>query len=95
LLLPIAPSALGSNFLFGTELPTGPSGVRAPFKFLECDAQGGENTFEEADASLAFILGQMPFYSIKVLFFIKLAVLGRYDRFDSFSPRANSLLLPP
>jgi hypothetical protein len=67
LLLQIAPSAVGSSFLFGTDLPTGPSGVRSPFTFLECDVQGGENTFEEADASLAFLLGQMPFYSVKVL----------------------------
>ena len=52
--------------IFGTDLPVGPTGVRSPFKFLECDAQGGENTFEEADTAIAFILGQLPFYSVKV-----------------------------
>ncbi len=95
-LLQIAPSGVGSSFLFGTELPTGPSGVRSPFTFLECDAQGGENTFEEAEASLAFLLGQMPFYSVKVHFILPV-VLGRFDRIDSFPPHTRhfSLLLPP
>jgi hypothetical protein len=62
----IVPSGVGSKFIFGTDLPVGPTGVRSPFKFLECDAQGGENTFEEADTAIAFILGQLPFYSVKV-----------------------------
>ncbi len=79
----IVPSGTGSNFIFGTDLPVGPTGVRSPFKFLECDAQGGDNTFEEADTAIAFILGQLPFYSVKV-----------YTRLNSTTPSQSPLLFP-
>ncbi len=78
---------------FGTELPTGPSGVRNPFTFLECDAQGGENTFEEADASRALILGQMPFYSVKVPFFKTCSAICQNSAQVSSTPSLHAPLL--
>ena len=54
--------ALGASFIFGTALPMGPSGERNPFRFLECDVQGGNgNQIEDADTAIAFMLGQLPF----------------------------------
>jgi hypothetical protein len=50
---------------WGISLPTGPSGERTPFRFLECDVQGGDvnqiNGKEKgADAALAWIFSQFP-----------------------------------
>jgi hypothetical protein len=56
--------ALGALALWGTPLPSGPSGERTPFRFLECDAQGGdENKIKDADAALACLSSQLPFVS--------------------------------
>jgi hypothetical protein len=54
--------ALGSLALFATYLPSGPSGERTPFRFLECDVQGGDaNQINGADAALAWTFSQLPF----------------------------------
>jgi hypothetical protein len=56
--------ALGANFIWGTSLPSGPNGERTPFRFLECDVQGGDaNEIKGADAALALINSQLPFVS--------------------------------
>jgi hypothetical protein len=45
-------------------LPSGPSGERTPFRFLECDVQGGDaNQTNGADAALAWMFSQLPFVS--------------------------------
>jgi hypothetical protein len=65
-LLPCISLALGANYLLGTSLPSGPSGERTPFRFLECDVQGGNATqIQGADAALAWIFSQLPFVSGK------------------------------
>ena len=49
---------------FGTSLPSGPSGERTPFRFLECDVQGGDaSQIKDADAALAWVFSQLPFVS--------------------------------
>ncbi len=56
--------ALGANFVWKTPLPSGPSGDRSPFRFLECDVQGGDaNQIQDVDAALAWISSQLPFVS--------------------------------
>jgi hypothetical protein len=55
---------MGTNLLWGTFLPSGPSGERTPFRFLECDVQGGDaNKIQGADAALASLFSQLPFVS--------------------------------
>jgi hypothetical protein len=54
-----------AQVVFRRTLPTGPSGEITPFQLLECDAQGGDGTYKNEDAALAFILGQMPFKASK------------------------------
>jgi hypothetical protein len=42
----------------------GPNGERTPFRFLECDVQGGDaNQIQDADAALALLFSQFPFVS--------------------------------
>jgi hypothetical protein len=56
--------ALGANFVWKTSLPSGPSGERTPFRFLECDVQGGDaSQIQGADAALAWMFSQLPFVS--------------------------------
>ena len=56
--------ALGANFVWGTSLPSGPSGERTPFRFLECDVQGGDaSKIQGADTALAWMFSQLPFVS--------------------------------
>jgi hypothetical protein len=51
--------ALGANVIFGASLP---SGERTPFRFLECDVQGGDaNQIHGADAALGWMFSQLPF----------------------------------
>ncbi len=51
--------------IFGNVLPTGPSGERNPFRFLECDVQGGNmDLIQGADAALALFQGQTPFAAV-------------------------------
>ncbi len=46
---------------WGISLPSGPSGERTPFRFLECDVQGGDvNQIKDADAALAWMFSQFP-----------------------------------
>ena len=53
--------ALGASVL-GISLPSVPSGERTPFRFLECDVQGGDaNRINDADAALAWMFSQLPF----------------------------------
>ena len=55
---------LGARFVWETSLPSGPSGERTPFRFLECDVQGGDaNQIKDADAALAWMFSQLPFVS--------------------------------
>ena len=55
---------IGANYFFGTSLPSGPSGERTPFRFLECDVQGGDaSQIKGADAALAWMFSQLPFVS--------------------------------
>ncbi len=43
-------------------MPTGLSGERTPFRFLECDVQGGDaNQIKGADTALAYLSSQLPF----------------------------------
>ena len=43
---------------------SGPNGERTPFRFLECDVQGGDaNQIEDADVALAWLFSQLPFVS--------------------------------
>jgi hypothetical protein len=54
--------AMGANIVWGTSLPSGPSGERNPFRFLECDVQGGDaNQIQGADTALAWMFSQLPF----------------------------------
>ncbi len=54
--------AMGVQFLWGTPLLSGPTGERTPFRFLECDVQGGDaNQIKGADAALAYLFSQVPF----------------------------------
>ena len=54
--------ATGAFILFETLLPTGPSGERDPFQFLECDVRGGDaDQAEGAATANAWVLGQYPF----------------------------------
>jgi hypothetical protein len=56
--------ALGASYVWGTSLPSGPLGERTPFRFLECDAQGGDaNQIKDTDAALAWVFSQLPFVS--------------------------------
>jgi hypothetical protein len=56
--------ALGATYFWRTSLPSGISGERTPFRFLECDVQGGDaNQINGADAALAWIFSQLPFVS--------------------------------
>ncbi len=56
--------ALFALRIWGTSLPSGPSGERTPFRFLECDAQGGDSTqIKGADGALAWMFSQVPFVS--------------------------------
>jgi hypothetical protein len=65
-LFPCISLALGANYLLGTSLPSGPSGERTPFQFLECDVQGGdEDEIKGADATIAWLFSQLPFVSGK------------------------------
>ncbi len=58
--------ALGADYVWGTSLPSGPSGERTPFRFLECDVQGGDaNQINGADAALAWMFSQLPFVATK------------------------------
>jgi hypothetical protein len=53
--------ALGADVYFYASLPSGPSGERSPFRFLECSVQGGDrDQIEDADAAIAWVLGQLP-----------------------------------
>jgi hypothetical protein len=47
---------------WGTRLETGPSGERTPFRFLECDVQGGDQLYG-ADTALAWLFSQLSFVS--------------------------------
>jgi hypothetical protein len=50
--------------VWGISLPSGPSGERTPYRYLECDVQGGDaNQIEGADAALAWTFSQLPFVS--------------------------------
>jgi hypothetical protein len=52
---------------FKTFLPTGPSGERSPFQFLECDVRGGDaNEIEGADTAKAFGQGVHIFLSFSL-----------------------------
>jgi hypothetical protein len=54
--------ATGTLVFFSTFLPTGPSGERSPFQFLECAVRGGDaGRIEGADTANALFLGQYPF----------------------------------
>jgi hypothetical protein len=54
--------AIGVILLWGAFLPTGLSGERTPFRFLECDVQGGDaNQIKGADTALAYLSSQLPF----------------------------------
>jgi hypothetical protein len=54
--------ATGTLYYFQTFLPTGLSGERNPFQFLECDLRGGDvDEIEGADTVKAWMLGQYPF----------------------------------
>ena len=56
--------AVGALVLFKTPLPSVPPGERTPFRFLECDVQGGDaNQINDADAALALMFSQLPFNS--------------------------------
>jgi hypothetical protein len=56
--------ALGTLFVWGTSLPLGPNGERNPYRFLECNVQGGDaNQIQGADAVLAWLFSQLPFVS--------------------------------
>ncbi len=56
--------AIGVMALFQTPLPSVPPGERTPFRFLECDVQGGDaNQIKDADAALALMFSQLPFNS--------------------------------
>jgi hypothetical protein len=58
--------ALGASNFWFTILPSGPSGERTPFRFLECDVQGGDaNQIQGADVALAWMFSQLPFVSEK------------------------------
>ena len=58
--------ALGASYVWRTSLPSGPSGERTPFRFLECDVQGGDaNQINGADAALAWLFSQLSFVSGK------------------------------
>ena len=53
---------LGAVAVWGVSLPSGPSGERTPFRFLECDVRGGDaNQIQGADAALAWMFSQLPF----------------------------------
>ena len=53
---------LGARFVWETSLPSGPSGERTPFRFLECNVQGGDaSQIKDADAALAWLFSQLPF----------------------------------
>ena len=55
---------MGALVFYGTSLPSGPSGERTPFRFLECDVQGGDaNQIQGADVALAWLFSQLPFVS--------------------------------
>jgi hypothetical protein len=57
---------MGATYLWGTSLPSGLHGERAPFRFLECDVQGGDtNQIQGADAVTAWMFSQLPFVSGK------------------------------
>ncbi len=59
---------MGANYVWGTDLPSGPSGKRTPFRFLECDVQGGDaNRIQDADVALAWMFSQLPFVATKPL----------------------------
>ena len=59
-------SAMGATVVWWTSLPSGPSGERTPFRFLECDVQGGDaNQINGADAALAWMFSQLPFVATK------------------------------
>jgi hypothetical protein len=60
-LLPCISLALGTYAIYGTPLPKGPSGERNPYRFLECDVQGGDRQIKDADAALALMFGSLPF----------------------------------
>ncbi len=63
-LLPCISLALGAAYVWGVSLPSGPSGERTPFRFLECDVQGGDaNQIQGADVALAWLFSQLPFVS--------------------------------
>ncbi len=56
--------AFGANYAWGASLPSGLLGKRTPFRFLECDVQGGDaNQIQDADAALAWLFSQLPFVS--------------------------------
>ncbi len=53
--------ATGVLAYFQTFIPTGPTGERNPFQFLECDVRGGDvDLIEGADATNAWLQGQYP-----------------------------------
>ena len=57
---------IGARLGWGTSLPSGLSGERNPFRFLECDVQGGDaNQIKGADTALAWVFSQLPFVSAK------------------------------
>ena len=56
--------ALGANIVWETSLLSGPNGERTPFRFLECDVQGGDaSKIQGADTALAWMFSQLPFVS--------------------------------
>ncbi len=50
--------------MWKASLPSGPSGERTPFRFLECDVQGGDaNQIQDAEVALAWMFSQLPYVS--------------------------------
>ncbi len=57
---------MGATIVWETSLPWGISGEKTPFRFLECDVQGGDvSKVKGADAGLAWVFSQLPFVSRK------------------------------
>ncbi len=54
--------ALGATVIFGISFPSDPSGEFNPYRFLECNVQGGDaNQIKDADKGLAWVFSQLPF----------------------------------
>ncbi len=52
----------GALVFYNAFLPSGPTGERSPFQFLDCDVRGGDlDEIEGADVAIAWMQGQYPF----------------------------------